>query len=104
MNTKKAKYGTKELRKEIGDLTFGNMLESYRLSEEMSQKDFAKKLKISPSSLCDLEKGRKIPSINRVAKIASILKVSEKLWIQVAIQDLLRREDLGYEVKLGKAS
>ena len=104
MSTKKSVYRTKDLEKEIGGLTFGQMLESYRLGEEYSQKDFAEILSISASSLCDLEKGRKIPSINRVANITSKLGVSEKLWVQVALQDQLRKEKLDYKVSLGEAS
>jgi transcriptional regulator with XRE-family HTH domain len=97
---KKAIYGAKELEKDIGELTFGNMLESYRLAEEMSQREFAGFLEISPSSLCDLEKGRKIPSLSRVLCITNKLGVSKKLWIQTFIQDQLKRESLDYYVFL----
>jgi transcriptional regulator with XRE-family HTH domain len=104
MSTKKAKYGVKDLERDLGGMTFGQMLESYRLGEEMSQKDLSECLGISPSSVCDLEKGRKIPTIARAKEIAGILGLSEKLWIQVAIQDQLFKVDLDYEVKLGEAS
>lgn len=97
------KYGTKELEKELEGLSFGNMLEAHRLCENLSQREFAKELGISPSSLCDLEKGRKIPTIARARSIAEILGVSEKLWIQVAIQDQLQRENLDYKVSIGEA-
>jgi len=99
MTTEK-KYGSAELAKEYGPLTFGRALWSHRKCEEISQKDFAKILGISPSSLCDLEKGRKLPSVNRAAKIAKILNEPEKIWIRLALQDMLREADLRYEVSV----
>ncbi|MDH4468795.1 MAG: helix-turn-helix transcriptional regulator [Bacteriovoracaceae bacterium] len=94
MTTKLKHYGTKEFERDYGELTFGKLLESHRLSEEVSQKDFAKFLGISASSLCDLEKGRKIPSPRRASLIAKKLKVSTKLWIKVALQDYLSKEGI----------
>ncbi|WP_319577696.1 helix-turn-helix transcriptional regulator [uncultured Desulfobacter sp.] len=99
MTTEK-KYGSAELAKEYGPLTFGRALWSHRKCEEISQKDFAKMLGISASSLCDLEKGRKLPSVNRAAKIAKILNEPEKIWIRLALQDMLREADLRYEVSV----
>jgi transcriptional regulator with XRE-family HTH domain len=94
MTTKSKHYGTKEFSQDFGTLTFGILIESHRLAEESSQKDFAKFLGISASSLCDLEKGRKIPSPRRAAMIAKKLKVSAKLWVKVALQDYLDKEGL----------
>ncbi len=108
MSTKKRcekiKYGISDFENDIGPLTFGNMLESFRLAEEVTLREFATYLGISPSSLCDLEKGRKIPSISRTLAITQQLGVSAKLWIQVMFQDQLRREDLDYKVKLDEVS
>src|SRR3954468_5498341 len=80
MSTRKH-YTVTDLEKEFGPLTFGNTLESYRLAEEKSQKDFAKKLGITPQSLCDLEKGRRVPSIERAAKIAKKLGEPVETWV-----------------------
>lgn len=104
MTTKKIKYGTKELRKEIGSLTIARLLVAHRLGEEMSQKEFAKILGITSSSLCDMEKGRKIPSPSRAAKIAKKLGMGEIRWVQIALQDQLRKENLHFEVTLDKVS
>ena len=99
MNTKK-KYGFKELERDFGPLTFGNALESFRLGEGLSQKKFAHMLGISPQSLCDIEKGRRIPSVNRAVKIARKIKMPEKAWIQLALQDTIRKEKLYYTVSV----
>ena len=93
-------YGRKEMEKEIGVLTFANALESHRKCEELSQKDFAKMLKISPSSLCDIEKGRRIPSPRRAAKIAKLIDEPEIFWIRLALQDMLKHEQLDYTVSV----
>ena len=100
MNTKKS-YGLKELERDFGSLTFGNALESLRLGEGFSQKQFAFMLGISPQSLCDIEKGRRIPSVSRAVKIARKIKMPEKTWIQLALQDIIRKENLNYKVSVG---
>lgn len=102
MSIKKIKYGTKEAEKEYGPLTFANVLESYRLGEEMSQKAFAEFLGISQQSLCDLEKGRKIPSPERAAKIARKIGEPADYWIKLSLQDLLRDFNFQYEVSLSE--
>lgn len=52
------KYGLKELEAEFGEVTFGRLLRSHRMGEELSQVEMAKLLKISKQSLNDLESGR----------------------------------------------
>ncbi len=99
MSTKKF-YTLEDLEKKFGPLTFARILRSDRLCDEFSQKDFAKKLRISPANLCDLEKGRKIPSPRRAADIAKRLGQSEGLYVQVALQDALREAKLNYKVTL----
>ena len=94
MTTRKIRYSAEDFEKEFGPLTFGDLLSSHRLCEEMSQKEFAKLLGISPSSLCDLEKGRTIPTVARARKIAKKLKMSEKVFIEMALQEQLNREGL----------
>lgn len=98
--TTKMKYGLKELDRDFGKLTFGRLLEAYRLCEEMSQKDFAIFLGISPASLCDLEKGRRIPSPERASSIAKKLKEPESLWIQIALQDHLNQAGIKLKVSV----
>jgi len=99
MNTK-LEYGTSELAKEFGELTFGNALLSYRLGENKSQREFAKILGISPQSLCDIEKERKIPSPGRAAKIATKLNEPIAFWVQLALQDMIKTEELDLSVSV----
>ncbi|MFQ5965044.1 MAG: helix-turn-helix transcriptional regulator [Candidatus Scalinduaceae bacterium] len=98
MNTKN--YGIKELENEYGPLTFGNALESFRLGKGMTQKKFARLLGITPQSLCDLEKSRRIPSPGRAAKIAKKLREPIAFWIQLSFQDIIRKEELKLKVSV----
>jgi transcriptional regulator with XRE-family HTH domain len=100
MTTKKSIIGLKELEGEFGKLTFGRVLEAFRLSEEVSQRDFAKTLGISPASLCDLEKGRRIPSPARAAAVAKKLRQPPSYWVQLALQDQINEAGLKMKVSV----
>lgn len=89
-----------KLEKQYGRLTFGSMLKALRLSDETSQTAFAKKLGLSVQNLNDLEKGRRIPTASRAAKIAKKLHLPELGLIQLAIRDSLNKEGFDYQVKL----
>lgn len=52
-------HGIKTLEKRLGKMTVGNFLRSWRLAEDLSQKVFAKQIKMSAANLCDIELGRK---------------------------------------------
>lgn len=93
-------YGSKDLKRDYGPLTFGNAIESQRLCDEKTLKEFAKSLGISAQSLCDIEKGRRIPSPSRAMKIAKKLKEPPTFWIQLAFQDLLRKEKIDLVVSV----
>ena len=98
MSTKN--ISSKEFFAEYGDLTFAEVLRGFRLSDESTQIEFAKKLGISPANLCDLEKGRKLPTATRAAAIARKIGLPEELLIQVAIQDELRKQKIKYRVSI----
>ncbi|MFA5906608.1 MAG: helix-turn-helix transcriptional regulator [Desulfobacula sp.] len=99
MNTEEI-YGTKEMERDFGPVTFGTALESHRKCEELTLREFAGMLGISPQSLCDIEKGRKIPSASRAAKIAKIIGEPESYWIRLSFQDILRKENFKYIVSV----
>lgn len=94
----KKNFGSKELERKIGKMTFANAIESQRLCEEMTLKEFAAFLGISIASLADLEKGRRIPSPSRAFEIAKKLGEPEAYWVQLAIQDKLIEEEIYFKV------
>jgi transcriptional regulator with XRE-family HTH domain len=104
MITKKKSATMKFLEKTAGrTLSMGGLLESLRLSEEMSQIAFAKKLKISPSHLCDIEKGRKAVSAARAANFAEALHRSQAQFVRLALQDEVQRSGLKLKVNVKAA-
>ena len=60
----------------------------------------AKKLGLSQANICDFEKGRKVPSASKAEKMARKLKEIPQFWVQIAVQDMLRAQDLDYIVKI----
>lgn len=85
-----------------GPATFGSLLQSLRLCEESSQIDFAERLGISRSHLCDIERGRKLVSPKKAAEYATILKNSKVLFVQTALQDQVNQVCKPYVVTLEK--
>ena len=99
MTTKKKSTTVKFLEQLAGrPLTLGGLLESLRLAENQSQTHFARILKISPSHLCDIEKGRKFVSPARAALFAKALGRSEVQFVRLALQDELDRSGLNLKV------
>jgi len=57
----------------------------------LSQAAFARKLGVTRSYLCDLEKNRKTVSPAKAAKFARLLGYSEQQYVRLALQDALKR-------------
>lgn len=86
-----------------GPLTLARAIESLRKGEELSQDECAKKLGISRSHLCDVEKGRKTVSPARAAKWARVLGYPESVLVLLAIQGELDAAGLKYKVEIEAA-
>jgi len=87
------------LVKLIGPLTLSNLLLARRQGEEMSQAEFARLLGISKSHLSDIECGRKAVSPDRAARFARALQLSETQFVRLALQDIVDRAGLPYNVQ-----
>ncbi len=96
MSTKK--YTSKDMVNEFGDLTFSDLLLMQREDEGLTQVEMASKLKVAKQKLCDFEKGRRIPSIKMAATWAKKLKQPQEVWVQVVLQDQLRKDKLKLKV------
>jgi transcriptional regulator with XRE-family HTH domain len=102
--TKQKSAATKLLEKLTGGpLTLGRAMESIRKCEELSQDECAKKLGVSKSHLCDVEKGRKTVSPERAAKWARILGYPESVMVRLALQGELDAAGLKYKVEIEAA-
>ncbi len=103
MNTKKRNDALEMMESKWGRLSVAKLLVSWRTTDELSQTQFAKKLGMSVQSLCDLEKGRRIPTPGRAAKIAKKMGYPEMALITLAIRDALYADGFKYNVKLESA-
>jgi transcriptional regulator with XRE-family HTH domain len=86
-----------------GPLTLGRAIESIRKSQDLSQDACAKKLGVSKSHLCDVEKSRKPVSPERAAKWARTLGYPESVLVRLANQDELDTAGLKYKVEIEAA-
>ena len=84
-------------------LTLGGVIESIRWGEDMSQSIFARKLGISASHLCDIEKGRKVVGPERAARFAKILGRSPEQFVRLSLQELIDEAGLKMRVNIDAA-
>jgi transcriptional regulator with XRE-family HTH domain len=94
----------KAIRKITGPISFAEMIYSYRISHEYSQVEFAGLLGISKQDLCNIEKGRKLVSVERAAKFANFLSMPEKVFAKYALQDQLTSAGIKGEVEIRDAA
>ena len=94
------KYSLKNLEKDYGPLTFADLLLIQRADKDWTQTKMAGKLKISKQKLCDFEKGRRLPSVKTVAEWAKKMKQPQEIWVQLVLQDQLRRSKLNLKISV----
>ena len=100
MNIKNKVKAKETIRKEAGHISFGEMLHSFRQNGELTQVDMAETLSISKQELCNIEKGRKLVSVERAVKFANDLKMPAKTFAKYALQDQLVKAGLKGEVNI----
>lgn len=99
MSTKKLNDATdKFLNRLLGASSLGKSLQALRLADEITLTAFAKKLGVSKQTLYDVESGRTLVSPQRASRFAKKLGHSEKVFIRLALEDLLRKEGLNYRL------
>lgn len=94
------KYSLKKLGEDYGLLAFSDLLLIQREDQGWTQVKMADVLKISKQKLCDFEKGRRLPSVKTVAKWAKKMKQPQEVWVQIVLQDQLRRNKLKLKVSV----
>lgn len=85
-------------------MTFGSLVRSLRMSDDISQVEMAKKIGVSRQFLSDVEHNRKEVGISFAKKIASESGYSIEPLLELLIRDQLKRQKLHYTVELKKAS
>jgi len=87
-----------------GPLTFGDLLRSTRLCDEISQSELARLMHMSRSHICDIENNRRTVSIERASQFAKVLGYSERQFVSTVIEDQLRNAGMPFVVELKKAA
>ena len=54
-------------------MSVGSNIRQRRELREVSQKELAKRIGITPAGLCMIESGKRLPSLPNLAKIATVL-------------------------------
>jgi transcriptional regulator with XRE-family HTH domain len=106
MNTKlKNTINALEATKDIwSEMTFGGLVHSLRLSDDITQVELAKRVGVSKQFLSDVEHNRKDVGIAFAKKMSDALGYSIEPLIELLIRDQLRRQHLDYIVELKHAS
>ncbi len=85
-----------------GPLNIGRALTALRLSDEISQAEFARTLGIPRQHLNDIEKGRRSVSLEKAVSFARALGQPEVVFIQLALQAIV--DESGFRVQVRVAS
>ncbi len=87
-----------ELDRSPGPRTFGQFLLWTRTIQGLSQKEMAKLLGRTATTVCGMEKGRHLVSPRLAIKIARKCGVSEAVAVQTALMDKLRQDGVSMSV------
>ena len=99
MTIKKSNADTDRFLTELlGPRSVGKALQAIRMADEITLTAFAKKLGISKQTLYDVETERTLVSPHRAARFAKKLGHSVKVFVRLALEDLLKKEGLRYRV------
>jgi transcriptional regulator with XRE-family HTH domain len=86
-----------------GPLSLGAALSGIRESDGESLSQFAARLGISRTHLCDIEQGRRTVSPERAARFAKALKQHQAQFVRLALQDQVRNAGLRLKVDVHAA-
>lgn len=81
-------------------LSFGEMIASLRKTDDISQVTLAKKMKISKAYLCDIEKGRRHPTLEKAIEFAKVMGYSPIQFASRVLEDQARAAGLNVNIHL----
>lgn len=104
MSTKSKIRAKTAIRKITGPISFAEMLHSFRIAQEYTQVQMAELLGITKQDLCNIEKGRKLVSVERAIIFAAALKMPSKTFAKYALQDQLHKAGIEGEVFINEVT
>jgi len=81
-----------------GPVSFGDLISTFRMCDEMSQAEFAQMLGVSESYVSDVENGDKMVSPQTAAAWAATIGYPATVFVERALQDQLDRAGLKMKV------
>lgn len=78
--------------------TIAELLIRYRNKAGISQRELGLLLGLSSQKVCDVEKGRRRPSLSAVVKLAKLLDLPEAECVQIRFQEELDRDQIPFRV------
>ena len=101
--TTKQKNDAQQMLEDIdGTLGFAGLMKSIRLGRGETQETFGKKIGITKQNVCDLEKGRWLPSTKSAIFFAKRLGYSPEVFVMMILQEEINKEHLNLEVRILK--
>ncbi|KTD24880.1 MULTISPECIES: helix-turn-helix domain-containing protein [Legionella] len=104
MSTKDSLNALEATKNIWNEMTFGGLVRSLRISDEITQVELANRVGVSKQFLSDVEHNRKDVGIAFAKKVSDALGYSIEPLIELLIRDQLRRQHLNYIVELKHAS
>jgi transcriptional regulator with XRE-family HTH domain len=105
MNIKQALVpAEKILDKFIEKINFGEFVKHIRESDDITQVELAKRLKVSKQFVNSIESMKACVSIEMAKKIADSLNYPYHLFIKILLNDMLKKADIKERVELVKKS
>lgn len=104
MSTKDSLNALEATKNIWNEMTFGGLVRSLRISDEITQVELANRVGVSKQFLSDVEHNRKNVGIAFAKKVSDALGYSIEPLIELLIRDQLRRQHLNYIVELKHAS
>ncbi|MFL5814591.1 MAG: helix-turn-helix transcriptional regulator [Bdellovibrionia bacterium] len=101
MNIKDA---SQVMEKIYGPFTFATFMLGARTTLNLTQAQMAKKLGISKSAVCEIEKGRTLVSAQAAVRYAKKAGFSETVALQACFQDQLRKANIKKRVRIEDAA
>lgn len=98
------KNAISNLEKINGPFSFATFMLGVRTTLDLSQSEMAKKLGLSKSALCEIEKGRTLVSAQTAVKYAKKSGFSVTLALEACLQDQLNKAKIKKRVYIKDAA
>lgn len=86
--------------KNNGPFSFATFMLGARTTLDLTQVEMAKKLGITKSALCEIEKGRTLVSVEAAIRYAKKAGFSTTVAIEACLQDQLKKANIKKRIKI----